>query len=171
MPLSAAYFNAGLHSYGTGSNVAFGSTDSMSVQACATYTVFGAQTPRGPFDLAAARGSGAGRPRGIPGGPPSSSEARLELDTARTRRAHDSQDPYGVCGTKTVTAAGRRLPTSDRRRRTRDSPPRSLETTDVFEHVTTARPRHGGVTQPPHDVQFLTAKDHFLVARASRSPC
>jgi hypothetical protein len=51
VPLSAAYFNAGLHSYGTGSNVAFGSTDSMSVQACATYTVLGAQTPEAPSTL------------------------------------------------------------------------------------------------------------------------
>ncbi len=46
--LSAAYFNGGLHSFGTGSNVAFGSTDSMSVEACATYTVLGAATPEAP---------------------------------------------------------------------------------------------------------------------------
>jgi hypothetical protein len=62
--LSAAYFNGGLHSFGTGSNVAFGSTDSMSVQACATYTVLGAQTPEVPSTLllpasAAAVGLGA----------------------------------------------------------------------------------------------------------------
>jgi hypothetical protein len=49
--LSAAYFNAGLHSLGTGSGVAFGSTDSMSVEACATYTVLGAATPEAPSVL------------------------------------------------------------------------------------------------------------------------
>jgi hypothetical protein len=49
--LSAAYFNAGLHSFGTGSGVSFGSTDSMSVQACATYTALVAQTPEAPFVL------------------------------------------------------------------------------------------------------------------------
>ena len=49
--LSAAYFNAGLHSFGTGSNVAFGSADSMSVEACATYTVLAAATPEVPAAL------------------------------------------------------------------------------------------------------------------------
>jgi hypothetical protein len=49
--LGAAYFNGGLHSFGTGSNVAFGSTDSMRVQACATYTSLGAQTPEVPSTL------------------------------------------------------------------------------------------------------------------------
>jgi len=49
--LSAAYFNGALHSFGTGSNVAFGSTDSMSAEACATYTVLGAQTPEAPSVL------------------------------------------------------------------------------------------------------------------------
>jgi hypothetical protein len=49
--LSAAYFNAGLHSLGTGSGVALGSTDSMSVEACATYTVLGAPTPEAPSVL------------------------------------------------------------------------------------------------------------------------
>ena len=33
------YFNAGGHSFGTGSDVGFGTTDSMSVVACATYSV------------------------------------------------------------------------------------------------------------------------------------
>lgn len=49
--LSAAYLNGGLHSFGTGSNVAFGSTDSMTVEACATYTVLAAQTPEAPSVL------------------------------------------------------------------------------------------------------------------------
>ena len=49
--LSAAYFNAGMHSFGTGSNVAFGSADSMSVEACATYTVLAAETPEVPAAL------------------------------------------------------------------------------------------------------------------------
>ena len=46
--LSAAYFNGGLHSFGTGSNAFFGSNDTMSVEACATYTVLGAATPEAP---------------------------------------------------------------------------------------------------------------------------
>ena len=62
--LSAAYFNAGLHSFGSGSNAFFGSNEAMSVQACATYTVLGAQTPEVPSTLllpasAAAVGLGA----------------------------------------------------------------------------------------------------------------
>jgi hypothetical protein len=49
--LSGAYFNGGLHSFGTGSDVAFGSTESMSVEACATYTILAAQTPEAPSVL------------------------------------------------------------------------------------------------------------------------
>ena len=49
--LSAVYFNAGGHSFGTGSDVGFGTTDSMSVVACATYSVLGAQTPEAPSAL------------------------------------------------------------------------------------------------------------------------
>jgi hypothetical protein len=65
VPLSAAYFNAGLHSLGTGlSGAAIGSNEAMSVQACATYTVLGAQTPEVPSTVllpvsAAAVGLGA----------------------------------------------------------------------------------------------------------------
>jgi hypothetical protein len=43
--LSAAFFDNVGHSFGSGSQVAFGTNDSMSVQACATYTVLGAATP------------------------------------------------------------------------------------------------------------------------------
>lgn len=49
--MSAVYFNAGLHSLGSGSNTGFGSQDSMSVEACATYTVLGAATPEVPSVL------------------------------------------------------------------------------------------------------------------------
>ena len=45
------YFNAGGHSFGTGSDVGFGATDSMSIVACATYSVLGAQTPEAPSAL------------------------------------------------------------------------------------------------------------------------